>query len=85
MRVISLIRRNQGHSVTLDEVTYAFLPPDWACEVQEPRHLARFRAIPEGYRVEEDRQEDDLAAQPLPAPVPRPRGRPRRVRPVGDA
>jgi hypothetical protein len=80
MRVISLIRRTHGHSVTLDEVTHAFLPPDWACDVQEPRHLARFRAIPEGYRVEED-----LAAQPLPAPVPRPRGRPRRVRPVGDA
>jgi glyoxylate utilization-related uncharacterized protein len=80
MRVISLIRRTQGHNVTLDEVTYAFLPPDWACEVQEPRHLARFRAIQEGYRVVEDSQ-----AEPLPAPVPRPRGRPRRVRPVGDA
>lgn len=82
MRVISLIRRTQGHSVTLDEVTYAFLPPDWACKVQEPRHLARFRAIPEGYRVEEDHKAE-LA--PAPAPVPRPRGRPRRVRPVGDA
>lgn len=80
MRVISLIRRTQGHSVTLDEVNYAFIPPDWACEVQEPRHLARFRAIPEGYRVEEDSQ-----TEPLPASVPRPRGRPRRVRPVGDA
>ena len=52
MRVISLIKRAQGHAVRLDGVEYAFLPPNYACVVTEPRHLERFRAVPEGYRLE---------------------------------
>ena len=52
MRVKSLIRRPQGHVAVLGGlVEYAFRPPLWECEVTEPSHLARFAAIPEGYRL----------------------------------
>ena len=72
MRVYSLIKRPNGHVVNLDGVAYAFLPPDWCCEVAEPRHLARFQAITEGYRLDE----------PLPSSPTRLRGRPRKIRPA---
>lgn len=52
MRVESLIRRANGHVVELDGVCYAFQPAtDYGCVVEVPAHVARFRAIPEGYRV----------------------------------
>lgn len=52
MRVISLIQRPEGHVVTLDGDQYAFMPPDWSCEVSHPQHLARFAAVVEGYRLD---------------------------------
>ncbi len=81
MRVESLIRRPAGHVVTLDGEVYAFQPPTWATEVQTPAHVARFGAIPEGYRLVPAPL--DLTAPPSPAavtaarPGPRRRGRPR--------
>ena len=54
MRVESLIKRAQGHEVVMGGVCYAFRPPEWACEVTHPDHVARFAAIKEGYRVVPD-------------------------------
>lgn len=53
MRVISKIKRPNGHAVTLDGETYAFRPPEYAANVSEPAHIARFRQIPEGYVLTE--------------------------------
>lgn len=52
MKVHSLIRRQEGHEVVMEGVRYAFRPPEWICEVNEPRHAARFATIKEGYRLE---------------------------------
>lgn len=83
MRVESLIRRPTGHVVMLEGEVYAFQPPTWACEVMMPAHVARFGAIPEGYRLTPAPL--DLTAPPSPlaeaaaGPGPRRRGRPRRA------
>lgn len=85
MRVESLIKRPMGHEVAMDGVVYAFRPPEWACEVNEPAHVARFAAIKEGYRVLPDTLALDLAGpseavqvvMARPAPVTR-RGRQRK-------
>ncbi len=60
MRVESLIKRAQGHEVVMGGVRYAFRPPEWACEVTHPDHVARFAAIKEGYRVVPDTLALDL-------------------------
>lgn len=52
MWVDSLIKRTNGHVVTMDGVSYAFNADNgYGCEVTDPAHLARFREIPEGYQV----------------------------------
>jgi hypothetical protein len=70
MMVISLIKRPQGHVVRLDGAEYVFRSPDWTCDCTEPRALARFQAIPEGYRLEKDVPEttmrDDYQAKEQP-------------------
>lgn len=52
MRVTSLIKRAEGHSVRLGNITYAFIPPSYACDVTDEAHAERFRQIPEGYAVD---------------------------------
>lgn len=52
MRVTSLIKRTEGHSVLLGNIAYAFMPPSYACDVTNEAHAERFRQIPEGYEVE---------------------------------
>ena len=84
MRVESLIKRAAGHEVTLAGVSYAFRPPDWACQVENPAHAAHFGAIKEGYRVVSEPLALELAAPPrlvarTEAPQPARRGRPRKV------
>jgi len=64
MRVLSLIRRDQGHEVVMEGISYAFRRPDWACEVRDPRHAARFAAIKEGYRLEPEPLALAATAQP---------------------
>ena len=84
MRVESLIKRVQGHEVVMGGVCYAFLPPEWSCEVTHPEHVARFAAIREGYRVVPDTLALDLtvtadSSLEAPArPTPARRGRPRK-------
>lgn len=84
MRVESLIKRPQGHEVVMGGVAYAFRPPEWACEVTHPDHVARFAAIREGYRVVPDTLSlalgapGESAASTLPAAKPPRRGRPRK-------
>ena len=68
MRVESLIKRSQGHEVAMEGVVYAFRPPEWACEVSEPAHAARFAAIKEGYRVLPDTLALDLASPAVMGP-----------------
>lgn len=94
MRVESLIKRVQGHEVVMGGVCYAFRPPEWACEVTHPDHVARFAAIREGYRVVPDTLALDFAvpaSTPVitaSAPKPARRGRSRKpfseVIPDGD-
>ena len=85
MRVESLIKRVRGHKVVMNGVSYAFRPPEWACEVSNPDHAARFAAIREGYRVVPDTLALDLAvtadsSQEAPArPTPARRGRLRKT------
>lgn len=54
MRVISLIQRENGHSVRLGDRLYSFKPPEYACDVVDAAHANVFRLIPEGYQVERD-------------------------------
>ncbi|NCC41554.1 MAG: hypothetical protein EOM21_19470 [Gammaproteobacteria bacterium] len=78
MRVVSLIKRADGHVVKLGDVAYAFRPPTYAAEVEDPRHLARFSEIPEGYVIQ---------AHPEPPPIVAPvrrRGRPPKRLSDGD-
>lgn len=81
MQVISLIRRPAGHRVVLNGVAYAFQPPDYLAEVTDERHLARFREIPEGYRLVGT---PELALE-APQPAPRSRTRTRRFAPIDVA
>lgn len=70
MRVVSLIKRANGHVVEMGDMTYAFRPPGYAADVEDPRHVARFREIPEGYVIHAD-------SEPLSVVTPvRRRGRP---------
>jgi hypothetical protein len=75
MRVVSLIKRTQGHVVELDDMVYSFRPPHYAAEVKDPRHLARFSQIPEGYLVLEVDKPAEEPDKPL-VVAPRRRGRP---------
>lgn len=70
MRVVSLIKRAQGHVVEMGDMIYVFRSPGYAAEVEDPRHLARFSEIPEGYVIQAD-----LEPLSVVAPVRR-RGRP---------
>ena len=85
MRVESLIKRVQGHEVVMGGVCYAFLPPEWSCEVTHPEHVARFASIREGYRVVPDNLALDLPAtvesgpEELAQPTPARRGRLRKT------
>ena len=82
MKVHSLIRRPAGHEVVMEGVRYAFRPPEWACEVNEPRHAARFAAVSEGYRLELEPMPMEATARPVIMAKPStPTGQRRRYRP----
>ena len=51
MKIVSKIKRRNGHTVTLGDTAYKFLPPDYAAEVEDPDHIGRFLSIVEGYRA----------------------------------
>lgn len=63
MKIVSKIKRRNGHSVTLGDTAYKFLPPDYAAEVSEKAHIERFLSIPEGYGIA-----DDQTQEPAPQP-----------------
>jgi hypothetical protein len=58
MLIESLLKRNNGTTVSMDGVTYHFAPDNLiansagihVCLVDNPDHQARFLAITEGYR-----------------------------------
>lgn len=49
MKIESIIKRRNGHAVTLDAQTYEFRPPAYQAEVSEPSHIERLLSITEGY------------------------------------
>lgn len=51
MKIVSKIKRRNGHTVTLGDTAYKFLPPDYADEVTDKAHVERFLSIPEGYGI----------------------------------
>ena len=51
MKIVSKIKRRNGHTVTLGDTAYKFLPPDYAAEVTDKAHVERFLSIPEGYGI----------------------------------
>ncbi|MNQ88348.1 hypothetical protein D3C85_1036050 [compost metagenome] len=54
MHIESIIKRQHGHSVTLGAITYEFRPdgtPPYVADVTNEAHVAKFLAIPEGYKV----------------------------------
>ena len=82
MKVHSLIRRPAGHEVVMEGVRYAFRPPEWICEVNEPRHAARFAEIKEGYRLEPEPLPMEATARPMTTVKPSaPTSKRRRYRP----
>jgi hypothetical protein len=70
MLIESIIRRVNGHVVNLDNDTYIFKAPDYACEVVNQKHLQRFANIPEGYREKDAPAKtwDDVKPEPDPEP-----------------
>lgn len=62
MKIECLCRRPGGSVVNIDNVNYHFKPtPDGSkevCEVENPKHAARFLSIKEGYRAVEDIPQD---------------------------
>jgi hypothetical protein len=65
MQIESIIKRRNGHAVTLDGQTYEFRPPAYTAEVNEPSHIERFLAISEGYFALGGDERDTLADQYL--------------------
>jgi len=49
MKIVSRIKRCNGHRVVLDGTAYEFTPPDYVAEVANQAHAERFLSIPEGY------------------------------------
>lgn len=49
MKIVSRIKRRNGHRVVLDGTAYEFTPPDYVAEVANQAHAERFLSIPEGY------------------------------------
>jgi hypothetical protein len=70
MRIESLIRRPGGTTVTLNDTDYRFVPsgddPRHIADVEDPDHIDRLLAIPEGYRLARDGKASKPAA-PKPA------------------
>lgn len=63
MKIVSKIKRRNGHSVTFGDTAYKFLPPDYVADVTEKAHIERFLSIPEGYGIADDQTQ---------APAPQP-------------
>lgn len=71
MLIESILRRPNGTEVTFgrgaEAATYRFFGKEGEahlCEVENPDHIEKFLAIPEGYRIaREDRSATDLAAE----------------------
>lgn len=69
MKIESIIRRKKGTTVTMQGESYHFTPDSegrHVADVNKKAHLAKFLAIPEGYRLVLDDEEHN---QPAPAPV----------------
>lgn len=67
MLIESKIKRAGGSHVDLDGVAYHFKDDGTGrhvAEVLSRRHLAVFLAIPEGYQIPEEPEEDDAGEQP---------------------
>lgn len=70
MKIVSKIKRRNGHSVTLGDTAYKFMPPDYVAEVTEKAHIERFLSIPEGYGL------GDLGDEPVSTTAPQPKAQP---------
>lgn len=64
MKIVSKIKRRNGHSVTLGDTAYKFLPPDYAAEVSEKAHIERLMSIPEGYGIADAEPEESTQPNP---------------------
>lgn len=51
MKIVSKIKRRNGHSVTLGDTAYKFLPPDYVADVADKAHAERLLSIAEGYGI----------------------------------
>lgn len=74
MKLVCIIQRAGGTKVPMADTTYHFKPESDApgaphvAEVEDDEHLAKFLAIPEGYRI----HRDGPAAAPKPTSTPKP-------------
>lgn len=58
MKIVSKIKRRNGHTVDLGGVFYKFEPPSYVADVTEKAHVERFLSIPEGYGLAELDEEE---------------------------
>lgn len=75
MRIESIIRRQDGSTVTLGDKTYKFTVGDdgfHVCEVEDPAHIERLLSIKEGFRAASQAQAELPDLEPVAVEQPEP-------------